>query len=263
MKRRSLFILVLIFLGFVLALKADVPGQNKEFSGSEMLARTEFLNKAVDQSFTIKMTLIDKDGKDNSRNMKIWTKGKHSRLIRFTYPADIKGVGFLVQNADLPNEMMYLYLPAYKKTKRIAGSAKSESFMDSDFSFSDIGSTNYEEHYVPKRLPDENGKYKLELTKKPGSAIEHDMLVMLIDQTSFVPVRVEFYQKRKLGNEEKLEKRKIMESESVENIGNYWLPLKITMEDIKKKHKTVMEFKDVKLDTGLSNNMFSLRNLEK
>ena len=61
-------------------------------------------------------------------------------MIFFLSPADVKNTAFLSYDYDSADrdDDQWLYLPALKKHKRIAGGDKSGSFMGSDFSYSDI-----------------------------------------------------------------------------------------------------------------------------
>lgn len=264
MKRTIVFCLVLFILvaGGMAAL-AKGNGEEKKLTAKEILNKVETQNDAKDQTSAMKMILVDKKGKENIREVKLWTKGDYKRLIKFISPADVKGVGFLVLDADLDSEKMYLYLPAFKKVRRIAGSAKGGSFMGSDFSYSDIGSSNYSQDYDAKRLQDENSQYVLELKRKKGSDKDYAKLVMRVSSDVFVPTRIEFYEIKKVEKEEKLDLRKIMTAENIKKIGKYWIPQKITMEDVKKKHQTVMELSEIEFDTGFSDELFTERYLQR
>jgi len=45
-------------------------------------------------------------------------------------------------------------------------------------------------------------------------------------------------------------------------VGNYWNPAEIEMTDLKKNHKTKMQMSDVKYDTGLTDDDFTVRKLK-
>jgi hypothetical protein len=70
---------------------------------------------------------------------KLDADGVHYRLLtRFHSPAEIKGEGILfLQHPDSDPDVL-LYLPAYKKIRRVESTAQSGSFMASEFSYSDI-----------------------------------------------------------------------------------------------------------------------------
>jgi hypothetical protein len=60
-----------------------------------------------------KIILIDKNGKEEVREAIVNQLGNNKRLMRFTAPASQAGISVL----SLPNDVMYLYLPAYGKER--------------------------------------------------------------------------------------------------------------------------------------------------
>ncbi len=87
----------------------------------------------------LEMTLIDKRGNKRVRKIRSFSKdfGEDDyQLMFFLSPADVKDTGFLTfdYDDDDRDDDQWLYLPALKKTKRIATGDKSGSFMGSDFS---------------------------------------------------------------------------------------------------------------------------------
>lgn len=235
----------------------------KELSGQDILDKAQELNEADSRAASMEMKLIDKDGEENKREVRFWSKGDDKRLIKFLSPADVKGVGFLILNADSDNEMMYLYMPAFKKIRRISGSAKSGSFMGSDFSYDEIGSTGYSDDYKAERLADENGLFKLKLSRKDDSDAEYEQLIMWVSQEAFVPTRVEMYKEKKRSGKAYLELRKVMTAEDITKTGKYWMPFTIIMEDVKKDHKTVLTMSDVKVDDDVPDDYFTQRYLQR
>ena len=91
----------------------------------------------------MEMILIDKNGSKRERKIRALGRdvGEDTQSIMFFLsPADVKDTGFLTYDydADDKDDDQWLYLPALKKTKRIASNDKSGSFMGSDFSYSDM-----------------------------------------------------------------------------------------------------------------------------
>ena len=71
------------------------------------------------------MILIDKEGKEEIRDMVMFSQkiedDQMNTLVRFLSPKSVKGVTLLNIN---DGEKIYLYMPAYNKPRRIAGSSK-------------------------------------------------------------------------------------------------------------------------------------------
>jgi len=195
-----------------------------------------------------KIILIDKNGKQEVREATIQQKGTDKRIFRFTSPASQAGISVL----SLPNDVMYLYLPAFGKERRIASSAKNQNFAGTDFSYDDMESVLYSIKYTPKLLKTEANVFVLELTPKGNS--DYSKVIVHINKANFYPELMEYYDKG--GN-------KVKEANyTFKKIGNYWNAEEIEMADLKKNHKTKMQMSDVKYDSGLSDDDFTVRKLK-
>ncbi len=194
-----------------------------------------------------KIILIDKNGKEEVREATVQQKGTDKRMFRFTAPASQAGISVL----SLPNDVMYLYLPAFGKERRIASSAKNQNFAGTDLSYDDMESVLFSAKYTPKLLKTESNVFVLELTPKGKS--DYSKVIVHINKANFYPELMEYYDKG--GN-------KVKEAKYTFNkIGNYWNASEIKMTDLKKNHSTKMQMSDVKYDTGLSDDDFTVRKL--
>ncbi len=202
-----------------------------------------------DMSGKTKIILTDKAGKEKTREANIIQKGTDKRIFRFTAPSSQAGIAVL----SLPNDVMYLYMPAFGKERRISSSVKNQKFAGTDFSYDDMEAKPNAEKYTPKLLKTEGDVYFLELTPKSKKS-EYSKVIMTVNKTNFYPVSAEFYNK---GN------KKIKEGKSVYvKIGNYWNAQEMTMTDLKKNHTTKMIMSNVKYDQGLSDDEFTVRKLK-
>ena len=196
-----------------------------------------------------KIVLINKKGKEKIREANIIQKGTDKRIFRFTAPSSQAGIAVL----SLPNDVMYLYMPAFGKERRISSSVKSQNFAGTDFSYDDMESKPNSEKYIPKLLETKEDAYVLELTPISKKS-SYSKVIMNIHKTHFYPISAEFYDK---GN------RKIKEGISVyKKIGKYWNAQEMTMTNLKKNHTTKMIMSDVKYDTGLKDDDFTVRKLK-
>ena len=195
-----------------------------------------------------KIVLIDKNGKQETREATIQQKGNDKRIFRFTSPASQVGIAVL----SLPNDIMYLFLPAFGKERRISTSVKSQNFAGTDFSYDDMEAKPYSDKYTPKLLKTEGNVFVLELTPKGQS--DYSKIIVNVNKTNFYPESMEYYDK---GN------TKIKDAKyTFKKIGNYWNAQEIEMTDLKKNHKTKMQMSDVKYDQGLTDDDFTVRKLK-
>jgi len=187
------------------------------------------------------------------REIRAWTRnnpGKDDdRLMKFIAPADVRDVGFLV----LSDDTMYIYLPEFHRTRRIASSNKKDSFMSSDFSYDDLGTGDFAVSYDPTLLEEKADAWVLELKRKAGSDKTYPRIVMTVDKAKGMPVKTELYD----------DGGRLWKSaeQSYTSIKNFWVASTIKMTDHKKGSSTTMEMKNVKVNEGVSADLFTERNL--
>ena len=91
-------------------------------------------------------------------------------LVRFTYPNDIAGTGFLVWERPGGDDDRFLYLPALGRVRRITGAERQESFVGSDFTYEDIGGRALEDYRIRPRRRRNGSWADAAGTRHPGVA---------------------------------------------------------------------------------------------
>jgi len=141
----SVFI-ILLLLPFIASYAfADDP------EARAIMEKVDARDDGDNQISDMEMILIDKKGKERIRKIHAFSKDKGEDILKlmfFQHPADVKDTAFLTFDYDDPDkdDDQWLYLPALKKTKRIASTDKSGSFMGSDLTYSDMTSRNLEDY---------------------------------------------------------------------------------------------------------------------
>jgi len=202
-----------------------------------------------DREGTIKITLVNKSGKEKVREATMLQKGTDKKLFRYTLPESQAGIATL----SLPGDIMWLYMPALGKPKKISMLAKSQAFTGTDFSYEDMATTTYSSRYVPKLLSTSDEGFELQLT--PINEKSHySKIVVLLEKEYHYPIRMDYYNR---GG------KKFKEATyTYRKTGKYWNAAKVIMSDLKKKHKTIIQLTDVKFDQGLSDDLFTVENLK-
>ena len=95
------------------------------------------------KSESSEMTMVLKNGdKKIERKMTSKTietgKGSSKSLLEFLLPKDVAGTKLLTWSFEDQEDSQWIYLPAFKKIKRISSSSKSSSFMGSEFTYEDL-----------------------------------------------------------------------------------------------------------------------------
>jgi outer membrane lipoprotein-sorting protein len=231
----------------------ELNAEELTLTASQILEKCDdVINAPADQDLRIKLILIDKKGKEKMREMSMLQKGNDKRMVKFLSPADQRGIAFL----SLPDDIMYLYLPAFKKIRRIASHVKNTKFAGTDFTYEDMEAIRYSKKYIPELLKKEENHYVLQLKPREGVKTDYSKLVMWVRMDNFYPTKIEHYNKG-----DKL--YKIMISKKIEKVNGYWISKEYEMEDLKAEHKTRMMILDVKFDSGLSDDKFTKRYLSR
>lgn len=222
------------------------------------------------------------------------TYGKDDKMVMFFLePADVRGTGFLsyVYDDDDKDNDQWLYLPAMKKIRRIASSDKSGSFLGTDFSYLDISGIKIEkynhrflnkdnlkkllkEKSVAMVLQKKFGKSKegfnkakawmsapgfkiIESIPKDKKTLRDDGYSRLIDwinpETLIIEKSIYFGKNGKAF--------KVKEVSDIKKIQDIWTMTKMTMENFRKNHRTLIEIQDTKYNTGLKDSYFTQRTL--
>ena len=245
---------------------------------AEDLTAAQIMQKVYDRDdgdnvvMEMDMTLIDKQGQERTRSVKSWRRdagpGKqdHESIMFFLAPADVKDTGFLTYDFDDPekDDDQWLYLPALKKTKRIAASDKSSSFMGTDFTYADMTErniNNYTYTLVKEEKVGDADTWVIEAVpanEKEKTETGYTKSVLFVRKDNFVVIRG-------INWLEKGGKLKYMEIRKLEQIDGIWIGTETTMTTRKDKevlHQTILKSKGVKFNSPQPDDFYSTRKLE-
>ena len=212
------------------------------------------------------MRLFDRAGRARERALTIHSlrMGSGDRtLLRFSYPNDIKGTGFLVWEHPGGDDERFLYLPALGRVRRIAGEEKQESFVGSDLSYEDIGGRDLAEYTYA--FADQNATWTApDGTKHPAWALEsrardrgamYPRSVSLVLKDRFIVVHADIFNQRN-------ERAKTFDVRRLERIDNIWTVMDLAVVNERDRTRTELVTTSVRYNTGLSENDFTRRQLE-
>ena len=232
----------------------------------EVDARDDGDNQTAD----LQMTLIDQKGNERKRTIKLFSKDKGRdtwRMQFFLTPADVKDTGFLTYDyyGGDKDDDQWLYLPDLRKTKRIATSDKSSSFMGSDFSYADMTRRVLDEWNYKLLKEDEVDGQKVWLIETmPVAKVVEDRYgykksIVYVRQDNFMVIRA--IHVLKSGN-----KVKYMEVKKLDRIDGIWVAVETWMKTTRNKrtlHRTILTMDNIQYNQGLDESIFSVRQLEK
>ena len=240
MHLKSFFLILVLSLGFMGVQAQDAVTIVKKLDAN--------LAKIKDRSVDIEMTITNlKTGKSKLKKAELLQKGDSKKLFRYTYPESDAGIATL----SLPNNEIYLYLPMFKKPKKITNMAESNAFNKSDFSLDDMASSDFSHKYSAGLMTHDGAAFKVMLTPKDAKS-PYSKLVMYVNKTQYTVEKIEYYTKNEM--------QKFALYHYV-NVNGVWVADVVSMEDVKKQHKTTLKMSNIKINQGLDDALFTLDNL--
>ena len=265
----------------VLALFAALvlsPLPQQKLTAEAIARRVQDRDTGRDSRMTMRMKLFDRQNRSRERVLTMESlRGRENPgaapnapngdrlLIRFTYPNDIRGTGFLVWEHPDKEDERFLYLPALGRVRRIAGSETQESFVGSDFTYEDIGGREFDEYtyriieddasWTPASGGAAAAAWRLESRRKDASA-EFPRVVSTILRDSFVVVATDIFNRRD-------ERQKTYTVRRLERIEGIWTAMDAEMRNALEKSRTELTIEKADYDVGLKEADFTRRELER
>lgn len=267
--RRGCHLQLIFVLGLHAAFPLPAPAEEAP-SGREVMERALHREDGDDGVVELEMTLIDKQGGERVRRIRSYFKdkdGQTRRVMFFLEPPDVEDVAFLTYDYDPwkdRDDDQWLYLPALRKTKRIAAAEQSGSFMGSDFNYSDMtwrDLDRYDHTLIGEGSVDGADVWQVEAVPRTREEIEatgYRRSIYLIRKDNHVVVRA-----IRWVNQHRL---RFMEVKKIERISGVWVPTETHMTTkvgTQTHHKTVLRSLQVRLNQGLPDRLFTVRAIEK
>ncbi len=240
-----------LFIVFVFTLSLCGTRCIQAQSAASLLEQMDQLMSAPkDKEAKVKMILTDKSGKEKIREAVMMQKGQYHKLYRYTAPEKQIGIATL----SLPDDIIWLYMPAFKKAVKVTLLSKSQAFTGTDFSYEDMSGSSYSERYTPRIVssPDDE-HYQLELMPKSTKS-RYSKIIVYLDKAHLYPVKMEYFDKNKVYFKNA--------TYTYKKQGSYWYAEEVRMTNIKKEHATGIILTEIKFDQGLDDQIFTVENLK-
>ena len=235
--------------------------------GDQIAAQYYGHAKPADTSASAVMTLVDKSGNKKVRELDMFTKdspaGAYS-FIEFKKPADVAGTRFLTTPAKDGTTEQRLYLPALKKTRKIASSDKSGEFVNSDLYYYDMEDRKLEDstytflsenETLPDKAFDGMKFWKIEVKAKASDS-PYAKSIIWISMDDSHAYKVEAYDAK---GGALLKTILFVKYEDQKGLK---MPVQTLVTNHKKGSKTLLQLNNLKINGGLKDEVFSVKNLE-
>jgi len=241
-----------ILAGFALYFSPVLAENNAKEIAKKM---DQAMTRAKDQFFEYDMVIQKPGQEERSLIFQVTIKGRNKRRLNFLEPGDVKGMKFLV----LSTTQMYIYLPAYRKVRRVASHVRDQGFMGSAYSQEDMAIVTYGDYMEPKLISDDKDTWTLEMTRRKGKEKDfpYPKLQITLDKKMYQPVKIEYFN----------DDGKIIKTETrtdFECKGNICNPKVMKMVDHRRNDVvTYLKRRKWKLNTGIKDSYFTVRSLQR
>ncbi len=216
-----------------------------------------------DATWRAVMETTDKKGTVRRKKFvlrKLGSLGNSKTLVRFTDPAEVRGVGLLSYNLKGAGDRQWLYTPAIQRTRRIAPQERQRRFLGTDFTHEDMAERVLED-FTYRLLGegdviDGRRTYKIEARPISPDKSQYKLVHLWVPQDIPYVVQAEMYDQRS-------QKVRLLRATGLEKVSGIWIARRLEMSSLIEATKTVLLVEEIRFNTGLKEELFTQQALEK
>jgi len=249
-------------LAILLLLLVAVPVEARP-TGKEVIAQTLTNNHWGFTAATVQASalLVDSRGRKSTLVFKgisrRWKGQLTKALVRFSAPPDLAGSGFLQIEQEDRDDDRFIYLPALKRSRRVAASQRSSAFMGTDFSYADLDRRDWRTGKITMGNDTMIGKFPcyhivIIPTRADSPYSRHELDVR---QDNWVPLKVQLYDQAKV-------LFKVLEAFQLRRVKGQWFISKSRMSNLRDRHTTTLTLDKIEPTDSIPDTAFTVQQLE-
>ena len=253
--RRTSFRQTATLLLFVMLLVPLRAADDARQIVEEAQRRTE----AKSQRYEGLLRVIDAKGKVADKRwifMRLGSHGHSKALLRFTEPAEVKGVTLLILNHPDRASDQWMWTPALQRERRIALQDRSTRFFGTDFSFEDLEERDvqqYEYRLLGEEAIDGVACWRIESAPSEKKISQYSRSEVWIRKDNYALAQVESFIKSDL-----VRRLKYSDLAQVQGI---WTARKLEMNDLRRSSRTILTLEKLQYNLPLKEEDFTIQAL--
>jgi hypothetical protein len=219
----------------------------------EAQKRTE----ARSQRYEGLLQVFDAKGKISDKRWTFERLGSHGRskaVLRFTAPAEVKGVALLVVNHPDRASDQWMWTPAVERDRRIALQDRSTRFFGTDFSFEDLEErdvSQFDYQLLGEEPIDGAACWKIQSTPRETKSSQYTRSIVWIRKDTYAFARVESYIRDQAV-------RRLTYGD-FQNVQGIWTARVLEMVDLRRNSRTRLTLDKLEYNVPLSEDSFTLQ----
>jgi outer membrane lipoprotein-sorting protein len=216
---------------------------------------------AKSQRYEGLLQVFDAKGKVSDKRWTFERLGAHGQsksILRFTAPAEVKGVALLVVNHPERASDQWMWTPAIERDRRIALQDRSTRFFGTDFSFEDLEERDVNQYdYAVKGEEAVDGApcWRIESTPKQSKSSQYTRSMVWVRKDNYAFARIENFVKDQAV-------RRLTYSE-IQNIQGIWTARQLEMLDVRRGSRTRLSLDKLQYNVPLHDEDFTLQALRR
>lgn len=197
------------------------------------------------------------NGKTSEKRWTVERLGSHGTsktVIRFTAPAEVKGVALLVVNHPDRSSDQWMWTPAIERDRRIAQQDRSTRFFGTDFSFEDLeerDASQFEYTLLGEEAIAGSPSWKIQSIPRQSKASQYTKSVVWIRQDNYAVARIDSYSMNEVVRR--------LEYSDIRNIQGIWTARETTMTDVQRGSVTNLSLDQIEYNVSLNDSNFTLQ----
>jgi hypothetical protein len=189
---------------------------------------------------------------------RLGSNGASKAILRFTAPAEVKGVALLIVNHTDRASDQWMWTPAIERDRRIAAQDRSTRFFGTDFSFEDLEERDVDQFDYKFQGEESIGGvacWKIESKPRQSVASQYTSSMLWIRKDNFVAAQSENFSKGKLV-------RRIRYGD-IQNVSGIWTPRTVEVYDAMRGSHTVLKLGKLEYNVPMKDEDFTLEALKR
>lgn len=189
---------------------------------------------------------------------RIGSHGASKAILRFTAPAEVKGVALLVLNHPDRSSDQWMWTPAINRERRIALQDRSTRFFGTDFSFEDLeerDTNQFEYKLLGEESIDGAACWKVESTPKESKVSQYTHSYLWVRKDNYSFAQIENYSKTLL-----IRRAHYTDIRADQGI---WTAHQIDMHDLKRNSHTILKIEKLQYNAPMRDDAFTLQALRR
>jgi outer membrane lipoprotein-sorting protein len=212
---------------------------------------------AKSQRYEGLLQVFDSKGRVSDKRWSFERLGSHGNskaVLRFTAPAEVKGVALLVINHPDRASDQWMWTPAIERDRRIALQDRSTRFFGTDFSFEDLEERDvnqYDYTLLGEEPIDAAECWKIQWTPKESKSSQYTKSIVWIRKGDYAFARIENYVKDQVV-------RRLNYSD-IRNVQGIWTARQMEMSDLRRGSRTRLTLDKLEYNVPLRDESFTLQ----